>query len=327
MIELIIIVFLGVASVVILLMSATGGSSTRVSKERIRVLQSVLVQSRRTQEQDHDIDVGDLRKTEELSSIPWLNRILLRFEVVPRLRLLLYQANIRWTASLLLLLTGACFLIPFYLIELITGLFAASLLAGVVLSFLPWIYVFKKRERRFKKFEAELPQALDLMVSALRVGHSLNSTLSLVSSECGDPLSGEFRICFEEQNYGLEFSTTLNNLITRVPLPDLKMVVTAMMIQRETGGNLAEILNNTANVIRERFALQRQVRTHTAQGRMTGWILTALPIVIATLMFFISPHVITSLWNDPLGRKLVYAGVVLILIGGVIIRKIVNLEV
>lgn len=325
MIELIIIVFLGVASVVILIMSAAGGSTTRISKERIRVLQSVLLQSRRSQEDE--IDVGDLRKTEELSSIPWLNRVLLRFEVVPRLRLLLYQANIRWTASLLLLLTGAFFIIPLYLIQLVFGQFPIALLAGAMLAFAPWFYVFKKRERRFKKFEAELPQALDLMVSALRVGHSLNSTLSLVSRECGDPLSGEFRICFEEQNYGLDFGTTLNNLITRVPVQDLKMVVTAMVIQRETGGNLAEILDNTANVIRERFALQRQVRTHTAQGRMTGWILTVLPIVIAILMFFINPHVLTTLWNDPLGRKLVYAGVVLIMIGGVIIRKIVNLEV
>lgn len=325
MIELIVIVFLGVASIVILLMAATSGSSTRLSRERIRVLQSVLLQARRPQ--DDDIDVSDLRKTEELSSIPWLNRILLRFEVVPRLRLLLYQANVRWTASILLLLTGACFIVPLYLVQLITGQFVAALLAGVLLAFVPWIYVFQKRKARFRKFEADLPEALDLMVSALRVGHSLNSTLSLVSSECADPLSGEFRICFEEQNYGLDFGTTLDNLITRMPLPDLKMVVTAMVIQRETGGNLAEILDNTAHVIRDRFALQRQVRTHTAQGRLTGWILTILPLVIATLMFFISPHVIGTLWTDPIGRKLIYAGVVLIFIGGLVIRKIVNLEV
>lgn len=326
MLELIVIVFLGVASIVILLMAAGGGSSTRVSKERIRILQSVLLQSRR-QEEEEEIDVGDLRKTEELSSIPWLNRILLRFEVVPRLKLLLYQANVRWTASLLLLLTGACFIVPLYLVQLITGQFLAALLAGVILAFIPWIYVFQKRKRRFKKFEEELPEALDLMVSALRVGHSLNSTLSLVSSECPAPLSGEFRICFEEQNYGLDFATTLDNLITRMPLPDLKMVVTAMVIQRETGGNLAEILDNTSRVIRDRFTLQRQVRTHTAQGRLTGWILTILPLVIATLMFIISPHVISTLWFDPLGRKLIYGGVVLILIGGLVIRKIVNLEV
>jgi tight adherence protein B len=138
MLELIVIVFLGVASVVILLMSATGGSTSRLSKERIKVLQSVLLQGRRTQE--NDIEVSDLRKTEDLSSIPWLNRLLLRFEVVPRLRLLLYQANIRWTASLLLLLTGAFFIVPFYLIGLITGMFGAGLLAGSILAFAPWIY-------------------------------------------------------------------------------------------------------------------------------------------------------------------------------------------
>jgi tight adherence protein B len=324
MIQLIVIVFLGVASIVILMMAATGGSSTRISKERIRILQSVLLQSRGPED---TIDVGDLRKSEELSSIPWLNRVLLRFEVVPRLRLLLYQANVRWTASLLLLLTGAFFIVPLYLVQLITGQFLAALLAGTLLAFAPWIYVFQKRKRRFKKFEEELPEALDLMVSALRVGHSLNSTLSLVSAECPPPLAGEFRICFEEQNYGLDFGSTLDNLITRMPLPDLKMVVTAMIIQRETGGNLAEILDNTSRVIRERFALQRQVRTHTAQGRLTGWILTVLPIVIAGLMFMIAPQVLQTLWTDPLGRKLIYAAIVLILIGGLIIRKIVNLEV
>ena len=325
MIELIVIVFLGVASIVILLMAASGGSSARLSKERIRVLQSVLLQSRRAQEED--IDLGELRKTEELSSIPWLNRILLRSEVTPRLRLLLYQANVRWTASLLLLLTGACFLVPLYLVQLLTGQFLAALGAGVLLAFMPWIYVFQKRKKRFKKFENDLPEALDLMVSALRVGHSLNSTLDLVANETTDPLSGEFRICFEEQNYGLDFTTTLDNLITRMPLPDLKMVTTAMTIQRETGGNLAEILDNTARVIRDRFALQRQVRTHTAQGRLTGWILTFLPIVIAFLMFVINPHEISILWISPLGRKLIYAAIALIVVGGVTIRNIVNLEV
>lgn len=325
MVELIIIVFIGVASIVILLMAASGGASTRLSKERIRVLQSVLLQTRRSQE--NEIDVADLRKTEELSSIPWLNRILLRFEVVPRLRLLLYQANIHWTASLLLLLSGVCFLVPLYVVGLVTGQFFLGLLAGVILGFVPWLYVLQKRKVRFKKFETELPEALDLMVSALRVGHSMNATLSLVASECEEPLAGEFRICFEEQNYGLEFSTTLANLVTRMPLPDLKMVTTAMLIQRETGGNLAEILDNTSQVIRDRFALQRQVRTHTAQGRLTGWILTFLPIVIAFLMFLISPSTISILWTDPLGRKLVYAGVVMIFIGALIIRQIVNVEV
>lgn len=325
MVELIIIVFIGVASIVILLMAASGGASTRLSKERIRVLQSVLLQTRRSQE--NEIDVADLRKTEELSSIPWLNRILLRFEVVPRLRLLLYQANIHWTASLLLLLSGVCFLVPLYVVGLVTGQFFLGLLAGVILGFVPWLYVLQKRKVRFKKFETELPEALDLMVSALRVGHSMNATLSLVASECEEPLAGEFRICFEEQNYGLEFSTTLANLVTRMPLPDLKMVTTAMLIQRETGGNLAEILDNTSKVIRDRFALQRQVRTHTAQGRLTGWILTFLPIVIAFLMFLISPSTISILWTDPLGRKLVYAGVVMIFIGALIIRQIVNVEV
>lgn len=325
MIELIVIVFIGVAAIVILLMAAGGGSTTRLSKERIKVLQSVLLQTRRSP--DNEIDIADLKKTEELSSIPWLNRVLLQFEVVPRVRLLLYQANVRWTASLLMLLTGVFFLVPLYLIELITGQFLAALGGGLLLAFAPWIYVVRKKKKRFKAFEAELPEALDLMVGALRVGHSLNSALTLVAKECEEPLSGEFRICSEEQNYGLEFTATLENLITRVPLPDVKIVATAMTIQRETGGNLAEILDNASQIIRERFALLRQVRTHTAQGRLTGLILTLLPIILGVLMFIISPHEISILWTDPTGRKLLYAGAVMILIGGLIIRNIVNLEV
>ncbi len=325
MLELILIVFVGVASIVVLIMMSGGGSTTRVSKERIKVLQSVLLQARRTQ--NEEVNIADLRKTEELSAIPWLNRWLVQFEVAPRLRLLLYQADVHWTSSLLLLLTAAGFLVPAYLVDLITGQFLAALGAGLVCALVPWIYVRQKRKKRFRNFESELPEALDLMVSALRVGHSLNSTLNLVANEITDPLAGEFRICFEEQNYGLEFGTTLDNLITRMPLPDLKMVATAMMIQRETGGNLAEVLDNTSKVIRDRFALQRQVRVHTAQGRLTGWILTFLPIVIAGLMFIISPHTIGILFHAAIGRKLIYAAITMIFIGGVIIRNIVNVEV
>lgn len=324
MIALVVIVFIGVASIVILLMAA-GNPAAKISRDRIRTLQSVLMQARRPGEED--ISVADLRKTETLSAIPWLNRMLLQSDLAPRIRLLLYQANVSWTTSVLLLLTAVCFLVPVYVVDLIMGNFLIALAVGALLAFMPWVYVLQKRSKRFRKFESELPEALDLMVSALRVGHSLNSSLSLVANECAEPLSSEFRICFEEQNYGLEFGTTLGNLINRMPLPDLKMVSTAMLIQRETGGNLSEVLENTSQVIRDRFALQRQVRTHTAQGRLTGWILTLMPVVIGFLMYMISPSTISILWHTAIGKKLIYGSVVMILIGAVIIRNIVNVEV
>ena len=148
---------------------------------------------------------------------------------------------------------------------------------------------FIKRSKRLDKFQEGLPEALDLMVSALRAGHSLIAAMGSVARECADPVGGEFKACFEEQNYGLELKTALDNLITRVPLQDLRIFATAVMIQKESGGNLAEVLDKTAHVIRERFRLKRQVGVHTAQGRMTGWILTLLPMVLGIVFVLRQP--------------------------------------
>ena len=173
----------------------------------------------------------------------------------------------------------------------------------------PWHLSWPKRTKRMKKFEEGLPEALDLIVSALRVGHSLNSALGLVTRECPDPVGSEFRVCFDEQNYGLELKTAMDNLVTRVPLQDLKIVATAILIQKESGGNLAEVLEKTAEVIRERFRLKRQVSTHTAQGRLTGMILTALPVVLGCCLYFVSPKMMSLLWTTKIGIKLLYAAV------------------
>ena len=184
-----------------------------------------------------------------------------------------------------------------------------------------------KRKKRLAKFEEGLPEALDLIVSALRVGHSLNSALGLVTRECPDPVGSEFRVCYDEQNYGLELKTALENMVTRMPTQDLQIVVTAVMIQKESGGNLAEVLEKTAEVIRERFRLKRQVSTHTAQGRLTGLILTFLPVVLGCALYFISPKMMSLLWTTPIGIKLLYISSGMIVVGGLIIRKIVNMDV
>jgi tight adherence protein B len=196
-----------------------------------------------------------------------------------------------------------------------------------VVGSLPFLFVLYKRRSRFNKFEQELPEALDLMVSAMRAGHSLNSSMDLVANEVADPVGGEFRICFDEQNYGLELKSAMNNLISRVPLQDLKMVVTAILIQKESGGNLAEVLDKVAYVIRERFRLRRQIRVHTAQGRMTGWILSLLPLVLGIGLYFISPETISLLWTRDIGIKLMWAAGIMTFIGALIIRKIVNMDV
>ena len=148
-----------------------------------------------------------------------------------------------------------------------------------------------------------------------------------MARECPDPVSTEFRICFDEQNYGLELRTAMDNLVTRVPLQDLRIVSTAILIQKESGGNLAEVLEKTGHVIRERFRLKRQVMTHTAQGRLTGLILTLLPIVLGILLYLVSPETMSLLWTRPIGVKLLYASGAMTIIGGLIIRKIVNMDV
>ena len=222
---------------------------------------------------------------------------------------------------------GACFAIPAFIVHWKIGSFFISLLVGLVVAFLPFAFVLFKRSQRFKAFEKELPQACDLMVSALRAGQSLIAAMGMVSRECTDPLGGEFRTCFEEQNFGLELKTAIDNLLHRVPLQDLRIVCTAILIQKESGGNLAEVLDKTAHVIRERFRLKREVATRTAQGRMTGWVLTLLPIILGFALYMVNPDMMSLLWKRDIGIKLLYTASAMIVVGGLIIRKIVNMEV
>jgi tight adherence protein B len=320
---LIVVVFVCAFAVFALLLIASGTGATQQTKKVLARLDSALATSW-TNSSDA---IVDLRKQELLSAIPWIHRWLMKIELAPRLRLLLYQASLKWTAGGLLLMSCAAFAIPSYLIYLKTDSALFGLLIGAAIGTTPFLFVLFKRGQRFKKFQTELPDALELMVSALRVGHSLNAALSLVGRECPDPISTEFRICFDEQNYGLELRTAMDNLVTRVPLQDLKIVSTAILIQKESGGNLAEVLEKTSHVIRERFRLKRQIMTHTAQGRLTGLILTLLPIILGILLYFLNPKTMSLLWTREIGIKLLYAAAAMTFVGGLIIRKIVNIDV
>lgn len=325
MILIVIFVFLGVFAVVALVAAASGAGASKQDKQMLARLDSALA-TNRTKSDMADLLV-DVRKNELLSTIPWIDRLLRRIELTPRLRRLLYQADLKWTVGGLVLMCAGAFLVPAYLIWLRTGAVPFALLGGLVCGFLPLGFVMKKRTMRLAKFEEGLPEALDLIVSALRVGHSLNSAMGLVTRECPDPVGTEFRVCFDEQNYGLELKTALENMVTRMPVQDLRIVITAILIQKESGGNLAEVLEKTAEVIRERFRLKRQVMTHTAQGRLTGMVLTGLPIVLGCALYFISPKMMSLLWTRDIGIKLLYAASGMIIVGGLIIRKIVNMDV
>jgi tight adherence protein B len=323
MLLVLVLVFSGVFAVFTLLMLARGAGASQQTKQVLATLDSALA-SNRSSVRDQIVDV---RKTELFSAIPWMNRWLLRIEIAPRLKSLLYQANLTWTVGGLLLMCLACFIVPFYLIYQRTNAVFLALLLGLLLGFIPIYYVLHKRKKRFGRFEEDLPEALDLIVTALRAGHSLVGALGLVAKEVRDPIGGEFRVCFDEQNYGLELRTAMENMITRVPLQDLRIVTTAILIQKDSGGNLAEVLDKTSHVIRERFRLKREVRTYTAQGRMTGWILSFLPILLGIGLYLLNPETMSLLWKRPIGVKLLYTAATMTVVGALIIRKIVNLDV
>jgi tight adherence protein B len=315
------LVFVGVFALIALPLAAMGQSSS--AKQALATLDSAIKVDRR----ELLPQKLNVRKNELLSSIPWLNQKLLKLELTPYLRKMLSQADLNWSAGRLLVLCSAGFVIPTYGLLQATNNAVLAFAAGAVLGALPFGFVLVKRRRRFSSFEKNLPEALDLMVSGLRAGHSLLAAMALVARECPQPVGSEFKICFEEQNYGLEMKAALESLIVRVPLQDLKITTTAILIQKESGGNLAEVLDKTAYVIRERFRLKRQIMVHTAQGRLTGLILTLLPIVLGVGIYFVDPGMISILWHRQIGIELMWAAAGLIVLGGFVIWKIVDIDV
>lgn len=322
---IVVVVFLGIFTVVALLAAASGAGASKQDKEMLARLDSALA-TNKSKSDMADLLI-DVRKSELLSNIPLIDRILRRLELTPRLRRLLYQADLKWTVGGLVMMCASLFAIAGYLVYWRTGAILFGVLIGGAFGAAPIGYVFFKRKQRMDKFEEGLPEALDLICSALRVGHSLNSALGLVTRECPAPVGPEFRVTFDEQNYGLELKTALENMTARVPVQDLRIVITGILIQKESGGNLAEVLEKTSEVIRERFRLKRQVMTHTAQGRITGLVLTFLPVVLGCALYFVNPDMMSLLWKREIGVKMLYGASGMIVVGGLIIRKIVNMEV
>jgi tight adherence protein B len=315
-------VFIAVFIVVALLLTATGSGASEREKQTLARLDSMLVSGGHGRD-----EVVDIRRDELLSTIPWLNRWLQRIDLFPRLRLMLYQADLNWTVGGLVLMSVFCWMVAANLVFWRTGETIFSILMGGIAGIAPLFYVQQKRNARFNRFEERLPDALDMMVSALRAGHSLISAMGTVSKEAGEPVAREFKKCFDEQNFGAELRTAMMDLVTRVPIDDVRIVVTAILIQKESGGNLAEVLEKAAHIIRDRFRLKRQIRVHTAQGRMTGWILSILPVVLGLLLYMVNPDHLSLLWKRPIGVKMLYAATAMTIIGALIIRKIIRIRV
>jgi tight adherence protein B len=201
------------------------------------------------------------------------------------------------------------------------------LIAGPIGFALPWLYLKMKRSKRLNKFEEEFPEALDLIARALKAGHAFVTGLKMVADEMSEPVGPEFRKTFDEQNFGLPLKDALDNLTMRVPSLDVRFFSTAVLIQRETGGNLSEILETLAHVVRERFKILRQVRVHTAHGRFTGYVLLALPVFLSIALMFINPDHMNLLFREPLGQYMLMAAMVMQAVGFIWIKQVIKIEV
>lgn len=276
------------------------------------------------------IYIGDLPeffKRTKLSEIDWLDNLLQRWNYAHTIRLLISQAESNWTVGIVLLLSAGCAIIGFCVADYYLPEPAIAGVLGILCSTLPFFYLQFLRARRLRRFNAALPDGVELIIRALRAGYSVGAAIEIVGQEASEPVKTEFREVYKQENFGLPHREALMQLARRVPSPDLQFVVTAMLVQKETGGNLVDILERTVNVIRERLRIEGEIRIYTAQGRLTGVILALLPIVMFFLINIANHGYTQVLLDDPLGRKLIYIGAGSMMLGGLVIRKIVNVKI
>ncbi len=261
------------------------------------------------------------------SPLPAMDRVLKRSNVGGRLASLIEQSGARTTPAAILvtslILGGALGFVASIFVH-VPILALAVMLFGTTL---PFLYLLQKRASRRRRFEEQFPEALDLLSRALRAGHAFQSALGMVADELPDPVGTEFKKTFEQQNFGLPLNEALHDLAARTQLLDVRFFVTAVTIQRETGGNLSEVLDNLAEVVRERFKLLRQVRVHTAHGRFTGYVLLALPAALGIALMYISPGHMNTLFNHPLGRTMLVGAGVMQTVGYFWIKQVIKIEV
>jgi tight adherence protein B len=254
--------------------------------------------------------------------------LLQRFQLQARLQVLIEQAGLKWHVARLI---HGC--LALFLAGLVAGLSAAPqayrvymLLPALGCGTIPILYVFRRRTRRLRKFEEQFPESLEFIARSMRAGHAFSVSLEMVHTEFPEPLAGEFRRTFDEQNLGLPLDVALEKMAERVPSMDVHFFVSAVLLQKRTGGNLAELLDKLASLIRERFKLRGRIRAISAHGRMTGTVLSMIPAGVATIMFYVNPSYLMFFIEDPLGHKLAAGAVLLQLIGFGIIKKIVTIE-
>ena len=240
---------------------------------------------------------------------------------------LIEQAGMKIGVSTLILACVVSSLICAFGAVSVFRLTLAGIPGALVGAALPFFLLMRRRTLRMRRFEEQFPEALDLLSRAIRAGHAFTTAVGMVADEAPDPIGPEFKKTFDEQNFGLPLKEALGNLAQRVPLIDVHFFVTAVLIQRETGGNLSEILDNLSHVVRERFKILRQVRVYTAHGRLTGYVLMALPAALAVALFFINPAHMELLLNERMGQMMLLGAIVMQTIGYFWIRQVVKIEV
>lgn len=262
-----------------------------------------------------------------LSETPVLQRLLLQMPRISQVDRLLEQSGVTWTVSDLIVLSlvapvavgglGLFLKIPL-LLTLILMLFSIAL---------PTLWVMNAKSKRLQRVDHQLPDALDLVGRALRAGHAFPTAMKMVGDEMSDPIADEFRVTFDEVNFGISMNEALMNLATRVPSTDLRYFVIAVLIQRETGGNLAELLDNISKIVRERIKLLGQIRVLSAEGKMSAWVLGLLPFAAAGMIQLTNPGFLAVLYTDPAGRKMVGTALVMMVFGVFVMRKIIRIRV
>ncbi|HEX8142463.1 MAG TPA: type II secretion system F family protein [Pyrinomonadaceae bacterium] len=302
-------------------LTATRGSDAKRARLQKRLSEALLHSA-------HTDDVEVILAREELlSEIPWINRVLLEMQVATRLKRVLDQADLHITVTRLCMFSVMAGMLAALATSMLTISVLAMVAAGLTAAALPFIHVFWKRRKRFDQFLEHLPDTLELMSRALSAGHAFSEALHMVSTEMPEPIATEFRKTYEEQNFGLSLKLALENLTQRIPLLDLRLCVTAILIQRETGGNLAEILEKVAHTIRERFRILGDLKTLTTSSRMSAWLLCGLPIFITVVISAMNPEYMSILWRDPRGHKLIAVALIMQITGMLVVRKILRIKI
>lgn len=315
-----VLLFAATSTLVIALSLRKREEGTRSLRDRIGV------QTPRGRERSGSMAIAIERDT-RMSAVPALDRLLRRMTVARSLELLLYQAGSSMRVGMFLMIMAACAMVAYLVGYVVFTRLLHALVFLVVGGVAPLLIIHHKKSVRMRAFSEEFPDALDLLVSALRAGISFSSAMQIVADESPDPIRSEFAIVVEEQALGLEMREALSNMANRVDSIDLKFFVTAVVLQRDTGGNLTEVLDNTSRLIRDRFRILGDIKTFTAQGRLTGVILTCLPMALALFMVVVAPDYFHTMWDNPSGRAVLGFGFLMQLLGSLAIRKIVNIKV